>query len=58
MEDGGLGDDEMRANGEITDDGGPATATVNTANQSGTGGGGSGDTGGGSSGCFISTMRP
>jgi hypothetical protein len=58
FQDGGLGDDDLSANGEITDDGGPATATVNTANQSGTGGGGSGDTGGGSSGCFISTMRP
>jgi hypothetical protein len=58
FQDGGLGDDDMRVNGEITDDGGPATATVSTANQTSSDGGG-GDTGGGSSsGCFINTMRP
>lgn len=53
FQDGGLGDDDMTANGEITDDGGPAAAAVNTDEQPGTGSDGSGS----SSGCFINTLH-
>lgn len=55
LQDGGMGDDDMTADGQITDDGGPAGITVSTDTQSGAGGGDSG--GGSSSGCFIDTVR-
>jgi hypothetical protein len=60
FQDGALGDDDLNANGEITDDGGPAAAAVTAGNQSSATDGDAGDSGGssGSSGCFVRTIRP